>query len=519
MAYTTTGGRAPQTRNSNNNNRSSARSGGGNYRSGGGYSTSSGNSNSNSGRSSNRSSNGGGFNRNNNNSTDSRGNYRSRSASNGGGSNGRPYSGGRGGNNSNSQSRSYGGNRGGYRGNSNGGGNRGGYRGGNNRFGGGNRGGRGRFTRGKPINPALYVNDLQQEDIAEAKAFEGMKYSDLNLVEKLDANIKRKGFETTTEIQQRAIPMILEGKDVLGISATGSGKTAAFLIPMIQKMLGDKSQYLLVVAPTRELAQQISDEAKSLVNGTNLETALIIGGESMGKQIAQLRRGGDIIIGTPGRLNDLINRNIITPSNYNNIVIDEVDRMLDMGFVQDIKFIFDSLGQPKQALLFSATLSKPIQKIVDSMISSYELIRLAENKPSKSVVQSIVNYNQNQNKIDLLEDLLKQDEVQKAIIFVDTKRFADKVDMTLYKRNFKVGVIHGDKRQNTRKNVIDSFKRSKINVLVATNVAARGIDIDDITHVINLDEPQTFDEYIHRIGRTGRNGALGTAYTFVMNRR
>jgi ATP-dependent RNA helicase RhlE len=512
MAYTTTGGRAPQTRNSNNNNRSSARSGASNYQSGGGYSTASGNSNSNSSRSSNRSSNGGGFNRNNNNSTDSRGNYRSRSSSNGGGSNGRPYSGGNGGYRGNSGG---GRSRGGF-----GGGNRGGYQGGGNRGGGNSRfQKRGRFTRGKPINPALYVNDLQQEDIAEAKAFEGMKYSDLNLVDKLDANIKRKGFEATTEIQQRAIPMILEGKDVLGISATGSGKTAAFLIPMIQKMLGDKSQYLLVVAPTRELAQQISDEAKSLVSGTQLETALIIGGESMGKQIAQLRRGGDIIIGTPGRLNDLINRNIITPSNYNNIVIDEVDRMLDMGFVQDIKFIFDSLGQPKQALLFSATLSKPIQKIVDSMISSYELIRLAENKPSKSVVQSIVNYNQNQNKIDLLEDLLKQDEVEKAIIFVDTKRFADKVDMTLYKRNFKVGVIHGDKRQNTRKNVIDSFKRSKINVLVATNVAARGIDIDDITHVINLDEPQTFDEYIHRIGRTGRNGALGTAYTFVMNRR
>jgi len=510
MAYTTTSGRKIQNRNNSNNKSYSTKSGG--------YSTSSGNNSRNNGRN---------FNRNNNNSTDSRGNYRSRSrqgnSANGGGSNGRPYGGSnqggssRGGyqgrNNSNNNSR------GGYQGRSNyksnGGG---GYRGGNNRFG-GNRGGRGRFKRGKPLNPALYVNDLQNEVAEDKKAYTGVKYSDYKLAPALFTNIEKKGFELTTEIQEKAIPMILEGKDVLGISATGSGKTAAFLIPMIQKMLGDKTQNLIIVAPTRELAQQISEEAQTLVRGTQLQTALIIGGESMGKQIAQLRRGGDIIIGTPGRLNDLINRNIIYPSNYNNIVIDEVDRMLDMGFVKDIQFIYEHLAQPKQSLFFSATLGKPIQKIVDSMINSYELIRLAENKPSKSVVQSIIDYSSAQNKIDLLEDILKRDDVKKALVFVDTKRYADKVDMTLYKRNFKVGVIHGDKRQNTRKNVIESFKRSKIKVLVATNVAARGIDIDDITHVINLDEPQSHDEYIHRIGRTGRNGALGTAYTFVMNRR
>jgi len=495
MAYTTTSGRTQQTRNNSNKKRSYTTNNGG-------YSTASGGNSSRGGSRpyANRNSDNGG----------SRGNYRSRPRSSGS-------------NSSNGRSSNGGGYQGNYsKRNSN---NRGGYRnnnGRNNRFGGGNsrgRGGRGRFNRGKPLNPALYVNDLQNEVAEEKEAYTGVKYSDYKLNPALFSNIEKKGFELTTEIQEKAIPMILEGKNVLGISATGSGKTAAFLIPMIQKMLGDKTQNLMVVAPTRELAQQISQEAQILVRGTQLQTALIIGGESMGKQIAQLRRGGDIIIGTPGRLNDLINRNVIYPSNYNNIVIDEVDRMLDMGFVKDIQFIYENLAQPKQSLFFSATLGKSIQKIVDSMTNSYELIRLAGNKPSKSVVQSIVDYNSNQNKIDLLEDILKRDDVQKAIVFVDTKRYADKVDMTLYKRNFKVGVIHGDKRQNTRKRVIESFKKSRINVLIATNVAARGIDIDDITHVINLDEPQTHDEYIHRIGRTGRNGALGTAYTFVMNRR
>lgn len=405
---------------------------------------------------------------------------------------------------------SYGGNRG--RNYGNGGRSRGR---GNNR----SRGGGSRRHATENIGRERYINDLQSEVKIETDAYTGKSYTDFGFDRMLEKNLDKKGFKTTTEIQEKAIPLIMEGNDVLGISATGSGKTGAFLIPLIEKMLKNNDQKLLVVAPTRELAQQIMKEANSLIRGTWLNGALIIGGESMGRQISQIRRGGDIIVGTPGRLNDLIKREKLDPGIYNNIVIDEVDRMLDMGFIDDIRFIFMMINSVRQTQFFSATLNHKVQRIVDSLSDSYDIIKLSNNTPTKSVVQSVIDFTHKDEKIDLLQDILNQEEVEKAIIFVDTKRFADQVDNILYKNNYRVGVIHGDKRQNQRKRMIDKFKSSRINVLVATNVAARGIDIDDITHVINLDEPQTYDEYIHRIGRTGRNGSLGTAYTFVKRAR
>ncbi|HEX9804437.1 MAG TPA: DEAD/DEAH box helicase [Candidatus Dojkabacteria bacterium] len=365
------------------------------------------------------------------------------------------------------------------------------------------------------INRSLYINDLKVPTASDKPAFVGKKYSDFKLSDRLFKNIQDKGYTTATEIQDKAIPLILEGRDVLGISATGSGKTGAFLIPLIQKLMNDGSQKLLVVAPTRELALQIAKEAVSFVRGSRLYVSLIVGGESMFRQISQLKKGTDIIVGTPGRINDLIKRGEIKIGDYNNIVIDEVDRMMDMGFIADIKFIFTKISQKKQALFFSATLNNTVERTVSSLTSSFDLIKLSNNTPSTSVVQSVIDFTHSSEKVDLLEEILKREEVSKAIIFVDTKRFADQIDKILYQKKYRVGVIHSDKRQNVRKRVIDMFKKSKINILVATNVAARGIDIDDITHVINLDEPQTYDEYIHRIGRTGRNGSSGTAYTFV----
>lgn len=385
--------------------------------------------------------------------------------------------------------------------------------GGSSRFGGGRRGGS--RSKAQHINRSMYINDLQKEQVEEKSSYVGKKYTDFNLVEAIAKNLKDKGYEFTTEIQEKAIPLIMEGKDLLGISATGSGKTGAFLIPLIQKLLTDKSQKLLIVAPTRELAQQISKEAISILRGTFIHLCLVIGGESMFRQIDQLRRGTHIVVCTPGRLTDLMERGNLNLSEYNNIVVDEVDRMFDMGFINDIKFIFTKLAPKRQSLFFSATHNSTVEKIVDSLSTSYDIIKLSNNTPSKSVVQSVIDYTHSSEKIELLEEILKREDVKKAIIFVDTKRFADEVDRILYERKFKVGVIHGDKRQSSRRQIIEMFKRSQINVLVATNVAARGIDITDITHVINLDEPQTYDEYIHRIGRTGRNGALGTAYTFV----
>lgn len=367
----------------------------------------------------------------------------------------------------------------------------------------------------KKIDSKLYINSITIQDKSSNDEYIGKSYAEYKFLPTLTSNLKQKGFTTTTKIQEMTIPMILGGKNVLGISETGSGKTGAFLIPMVQKLLQKNSDKLIIVAPTRELAQQIAKEAVSFIRGTHIQLSIIIGGESMHRQISQLKKGADIIVGTPGRIKDLIDRGLIRTEMYNNVVIDEVDRMLDMGFVDDIRYIYSKLSDEKQSLFFSATLNTRVEKIVQSLCNNYELVKLSNNTPISSVKQDIIAFQRIEEKIDLLQDLLRKDEVEKAIIFVDTKRYADSVDKVLYKNRFKVGVIHGDKRQNVRKRVITSFKYSKINILVATNVAARGLDIDDITHVINLDEPQTYDEYIHRIGRTGRNGSTGTAYTFV----
>lgn len=359
-----------------------------------------------------------------------------------------------------------------------------------------------------------YIN-FPTEISESIKKFQGASFDQFSLHQNLSNNLSQKGFSIATEIQTKAIPLIMQGKDVLGISETGSGKTGAFLIPSIHKLLSDRNQKLLVIAPTRELAMQIEKEAISFVKGSQLRVALTIGGESIGKQISQLRRDAQIIVGTPGRLLDLIERKVFNPHFYNNIVIDEVDQMLDMGFVDDIKKIMNRVSQKRQTLFFSATLNSKIEKIVQSISANYQIVKLTNNAPSKNVIQDVIDYSHTSERIPLLQELLQQKEVEKAIVFVETKRYADQIDKILYQNRFKVGAIHGDKRQNVRKRVIDKFKKSHINILVATNVAARGIDIHDITHVINLDEPQTHDEYIHRIGRTGRNGNTGKAFTFV----
>ncbi len=368
----------------------------------------------------------------------------------------------------------------------------------------------------KRLDRSLFVSQPVQKEEKDTKpAYVGALYSELNLNPMLAQNLAKKGYERTTEIQEKSYPIIARGEDMLGISATGSGKTGAFLIPMVQKMLLNPGERLMIIAPTRELAQQIEKEARSLLPGTKLYTGLMIGGESIGRQIWQIEKGVDILIGTPGRINDLIKRGKLDAAFYHNIVVDEVDRMFDMGFIDDVKFIFSHLGSPRQSLFFSATQNPTVEKIVQSLTESYDVVKLANNKPTTQVVQSIIDYSHSEEKIDKLEDILKSEELEKAIIFVETKRYADMVQDILRKKGFRADAIHGDKRQNVRKRIIDLFRKSKIEVLVATNVAARGIDIDDITHVINLDEPTSYDEYIHRIGRTGRNGAFGTAYTFI----
>lgn len=364
------------------------------------------------------------------------------------------------------------------------------------------------------IDRALYVSSNAIEPQVTNEFVPG-SFDKFAFNEQLAYNLKRNSFETTTEIQEKTIPLIQAGQDVLGISQTGSGKTAAFLLPTIDKLIKDSNQKALIVVPTRELAYQIAKQAIQFVKGSRLRVSTIIGGEPIGRQVAQLNRGWDIMIGTPGRINDLIMKNVFQPNEINTIVLDEVDRMLDMGFVDDIQKICHQLRPSKQSLFFSATLNKKIELVIRQLSSGFQTVKLSQNIANNSVLQDIVQYSDNIHKIDLLKGMLDKDDFEKTLIFVETKRYADMVYRQLAQHKFKVDVIHGDKRQFTRKKVIDMFRYSRINVLVATSVAARGIDIHDITHVINLDEPQSYDDYIHRIGRTGRNGKLGKAFTFV----
>ena len=368
----------------------------------------------------------------------------------------------------------------------------------------------------KKIDPKHYISDPDAQDKQTAQEiYKGIKFHELGLSKDILKRLESKKFLQTTKVQEKAIPHIQKGKDILGISATGSGKTGAFLIPLIDRLFKENNERILVVTPTRELALQIYKEAISLVKGSRVRVALVIGGESAYRQINSLRQKPRILVGTPGRLLDLENRGVIDFSVYNNVVIDEVDRMLDMGFIEDIKHIYSSLNENKQALFFSATINKKIQGIIDGMSSDYVLIKLSNNEPVNNIKQSVLYYKTNSEKLEQLLDLLKKTHLTKTLIFVNTKRYADTIAREIRDAGVTCGVIHGDKSQFKRRKVLDMYRSSKINVLIATNVAARGIDIDDISHVINLDEPDTFDEYVHRIGRTGRNGRSGEAITFV----
>ncbi len=372
-----------------------------------------------------------------------------------------------------------------------------------------------RKSFGKSIPKERYISKTVETFTESSPKYIGIKFSELNLNSSLYKNVTEKGYLESTEIQAKSIPAILEGKDLVGISSTGSGKTAAFLIPMVNMILQNPENHLLVVAPTRELAEQIKKEALTLIKSTFIRVELVVGGENMFRQIQSLRKDPSIIVGTPGRLLDHIKRGTLKPSVFNKVVIDEVDRMLDMGFIKDIREIYSKLSSQKQTLFFSATLNPEVKRIISGMSANYITVEISQNKPAASVYQDIIEFEDKTHKIELLHKLLLQPEVKKSIVFIETKRYVDFVEAELEKRGVRVGSIHGDKTQGRRKSIIQRYRSNEIKVLIATNVAARGLDISDISHVINYDEPQTFDEYIHRIGRTGRNGNTGFAFTFV----
>jgi superfamily II DNA/RNA helicase len=341
-------------------------------------------------------------------------------------------------------------------------------------------------------------------------------FTDFALAGPLQKNIATKGLKNPTPIQGLTIPEILKGRDVIGIANTGTGKTAAFVLPMLQQILTNKEAKALIMAPTRELAEQIEREIKILSTGLDIRTALCIGGRFLDEQARKLGKSPQVVIGTPGRLLDLERRRKIVFKQFNIVVLDEMDRMLDMGFLKDIKFILSTMPRERQTLLFSATMPKLIQELARQFLMNPLEFTVKPRATSKNVEQSMIKIKKGESKIEKLHELLLDPELYKTIIFGRTKRGVDQLVKELMHRGFGADALHGDKTQSARSRALKRFTRDEVTILVATDVAARGLDIPDVTHVINYDVPETYDDYVHRIGRTGRGDKAGIAFTFVM---
>ncbi len=373
-------------------------------------------------------------------------------------------------------------------------------------------GGRGRKF-GQTIDPKRFVKPakLVEQEVYVAEN----KFRDFDLHEILHSNLEAKGYVSPSKIQDKSIQPALDGGDIVGIANTGTGKTAAFLLPLLHKLITNRGERALIIAPTRELALQIQQESRDFSKGAKLWDALLIGGAPIGRQLKDLSKNPEILIGTPGRIKDHIVRGSLKLDSTTTIVLDEVDRMLDMGFINDIREILSKMPSNKQSLFFSATLSPTIESLIATFTNSPQTIMARTAETSDNVDQSVLHYFETTDKIEKLHDLLNKQEVSKTLIFCETKHGSDKLSRELIERGFTSDAIHGNKSQGQRQRALKRFKDNQVNILVATDVAARGIDVDGITHVINYDIPQTYDDYTHRIGRTGRAGGTGHAITFV----
>lgn len=386
-----------------------------------------------------------------------------------------------------------------------------------NRFGGGRRFG-GSNGRGRPkpnLNIMDFIERARQASESAPQPDEIVHgFGDFGLDTQLLTNIERLGFSTPTPIQDQAIPLIMSGKDVLGLANTGTGKTASFLIPLIQKITTQPNKKVLVIAPTRELAIQIDASLRSLKPGFRIWSVLCIGGMSSYRQMQDLRRPHEFVIGTPGRLKDLMNQGVLDLSNVSTVVLDEVDRMMDMGFLPDMRKLLGAIPQERQSLFFSATLSAKLHELASTFMREPVTVSVKTTEITAQVDQSVVKVAEG-DKLSRLFELLAKDEFEKVLVFGRTKRGVHRLMFKLRDQGIRAESIHGNKSQGYRQQALDAFRRNRVNVLVATDVAARGLDIADITHVINYDIPETYDDYVHRIGRTGRAGSRGSAVTFV----
>lgn len=340
-------------------------------------------------------------------------------------------------------------------------------------------------------------------------------FADFAVSDTLKSNIVAKGYRLPTPIQDQVIPALLAGRDLIGIANTGTGKTAAFLIPLVEKVCRDKAQRVFIVTPTRELAIQISEELRDFARGLGIRWALVIGGASMWRQKQDIGNGAHFVIGTPGRLKDLIGEHILSLSQFRTVVLDEADRMVDIGFISDIKYFISLLPSARQSLFFSATVSGSVSEILAAFVRDPITVSVKKQDTALGIEQSMVHVAPGTQKIDHLHDLLNQEGFDKVLIFGRTKWGVEKLANELVTRGFKAGAIHGNKRQGQRQRTLEQFKRSEIRILLATDVASRGLDIEDVSHVINYDMPSSYDDYVHRIGRTGRANKQGIALTFV----
>jgi len=375
-------------------------------------------------------------------------------------------------------------------------------------------GGRGNNFRGAKIDPAKFVNKAIVAHDTGVVAEANCKFNDFEIDVQLKKRIADKGYVTATPIQSKAIPQILKGIDVVGIADTGTGKTAAFLVPLINKIIKDSRAKVLIVAPTRELAAQTDQEFKNLTKGLKMYSVCCVGGASLSRQMSELRYQNNFIIGTPGRLKDLIDRGRIRLAEFSAVVLDEADRMLDMGFIADMRFLMAGMPQKRQTLFFSATLSPEIERLIGEFLQNPVKISIKTRATSQNVEQDVVKL-AGRNKVDVLRELLTQGEFAKVLVFGRTKHGVENLSKSLSRNGFKTESIHGDKNYSRRVKALEMFKKDQIQVLVATDVAARGLDIGGVTHVINYDLPQTYEDYIHRIGRTGRGTSYGKALTFI----
>lgn len=340
-----------------------------------------------------------------------------------------------------------------------------------------------------------------------------MNFKSLNIDYRLIENLNRIGIKEATEIQEKAIPLIFEGKNIIAKSQTGSGKTLAFSIPIIQKIMNEKSR-AMIITPTRDLANQIYENIKLFTKGTNIRSEIFFGGVGYDRQIKMLSRGVDIIIGTPGRILDLARNKFMDINSINYLIIDEADELLDMGFINDIKKIVKQLKNKKQSLLFSATINNNVKKLIDFIMPNYAEIYVKSKKDISQSIEQIAYVVSENNKLDLVIELLNKYKGQ-SIIFTRKKEEAKRLTYNLIKKRFKVEALHSDRKQSARMNALKRFRNYEVDVLVATNVAARGIDIKDLSLVINFNLPDDDESYVHRIGRTGRAGSNGVAVSFI----